>query len=132
MSNLKVNIELDNEQTTFRPGERISGRVSVEAPSMWEADFLELIIFWRTEGRGTEDTASILHEKYHDGMQNVSPQFQQSFAVQLPDMPWTYYGDLIKIHWYVGLYAKEKGESEEYLEVNFVLHPNPELLSVRK
>ena len=132
MGSLKVAIELEESKTAFRPGGVMQGSIRVDAPAAWEPEFLELVVFWRTEGRGTQDSASILHDKYHEGAEHISSPFEHPFTVRLPDMPWTYHGDMIKIHWYAGLYAKAKGEDEEFIEQNFVLHPNPEGLTLRR
>lgn len=128
MSEKVLAIEIEKPGRAFQPGETIRGRAKVGAPATWKAEYLELAIFWRTEGRGTEDTASVFQEKLHMESVLIPPDFEHRFSAPLPDMPWTYHGKLIKIHWAVGLYAKEVRNVEEFVEETFLLHPNLEIL----
>ncbi len=121
---LSVRIELDGTRREFAPGDRLGGRVSVSAPSEWEADYVDVALVWQTEGRGDEDRKAVQVEKLLEKGATAQPRFEGRFSFRIPSMPWTYDGVRMKIRWVVGVYAKPKGEGEAVSEVRVAVHPS--------
>ncbi|MCX7717259.1 MAG: hypothetical protein N2111_02500 [Candidatus Sumerlaeaceae bacterium] len=55
-----------------------------------------LIIFWRTEGFGKTDEGIALTEPLPLDAGLTSGRIERSFSVVAPQIPWTYFGRLIK------------------------------------
>jgi hypothetical protein len=102
MSNFEIQIEENKEN--FRPGEEIRGIV------LWNFDKmpspLELTLFWRTEGKGTQDIGvidTINIETAGPPKGEVSPKAeasgQKEFKFTAPTGPCSFSGTLISIIW---------------------------------
>ncbi len=90
MSN-EIGVKLN--ATAFRPGGRIEGQAGwqlARAPRK-----ARIRLFWRTEGKGTEDLQVVEQREIAD------PQAAQlvDFAFELPAMPYSYKGVLLSIRW---------------------------------
>ncbi|MFH1616135.1 MAG: hypothetical protein ABIG61_13745 [Planctomycetota bacterium] len=101
MSNL--NIKLRDDRTAFKPCEEIQGQVEWQLDS--NSDFLELSLFWRTEGKGTKDTGIVETLRFD----NPGSFGNSDFRVKLPNGPYSFSGKLISIIWNVEL-AVSKGK----------------------
>lgn len=101
MSSLEI--QLENGSSTFRPGEEISGKVT------WVLDnpafALELSLFWRTEGKGTQDIGIAETVRF----ENPGTFGTQEFSIAAPAGPYSFSGKLISILWALEL-ACEKGK----------------------
>ncbi len=79
--------------TSVRPGGRIEGQAGwqlARAPRK-----ARIRLFWRTEGKGTEDLQVVEQREI------ANPQAAQlvDFAFDLPVMPYSYKGVLVSIRW---------------------------------
>lgn len=126
MGDLTMEVRTRDGQSEFAPGDRVGGEVIVHATDQWEAELLELVLFWRTEGKGNTDTGVVASESLCSKGETISPGFSRNYSLKLPLMPQTYHGRILKIHWYIGLYAKAKGEAEQYYERSIVVRPRQE------
>lgn len=107
------------------PGGRLDGNVSILLPAGTSIASADIVVFWRTEGRGTTDEGIVLTEPLPLAGAPAGGQIEHFFSVQLPQIPWTYHGRLIKIHWFAGIYVKPIHGSEAGKDAGFVLHPDP-------
>jgi hypothetical protein len=108
MSILEIQIEENKEN--FRPGEEIRGNV------LWSFGNapvpLDLSLFWRTEGRGTQDVGIV--ETISVETQGASGQ--KDFKFTAPAGPYSFSGKLISIIWAMEL-ATTKGSDSLRKEI---------------
>jgi hypothetical protein len=93
-------ISLTLQQTELSSGDRLSGRV------LWKGDQLpkevQLVVQWRTEGRGSIDQTKV-HKI-------ILPPEGGNFSYQIPPTgPYSYDGQLIRIIWEAQAIAKVGG-----------------------
>jgi len=95
-----VAIHLDGNQREYVAGEKISGEVEVGYfGSEVELRQAEVAVLWYTEGKGDQDDGVAYLAKLWEGA--TQPMGSQRFSVQLPLLPLSYQGRLLKIHWAV-------------------------------
>lgn len=90
---MRARITLERDRAAYLPGGRVQGVVGwhVErAPKV-----IELRLFWRVEGRGSRDVAVVARQR----LSELLPEERRSFAFDLPEMPYTYYGVNFSIVW---------------------------------
>lgn len=124
----RIELECDDAARAFKPGGRLSARVKLHAPTEWRADYLDIVVFWRTEGLGDEDKGIIAKETPFDKAATVPASFEFPLAVDLPQMPWTYPGRTLKIRWFIGVFVDPKPGAEIGREFEVIVHPRPDLL----
>ena len=89
----ELTIQLENEETGYRPGERVRGKVTwslSEQPSS-----AELRLFWRTQGKGDED----LEVAKCISFDIPSRSQTEAFEFDLPTEPYSFSGKLISLIW---------------------------------
>jgi hypothetical protein len=93
-------IELQDDRTSFEPGEQISGRVTWEFDSVPRK--MELRLFWFTRGKGTEDV------QVENTVEFENPRVAESRTFQfcLPESPFSFSGKLISLIWAIELVAQ--------------------------
>ncbi|MDK2972086.1 MAG: hypothetical protein PWP23_1841 [Candidatus Sumerlaeota bacterium] len=123
MTSLSLQLTLDGEAREYAPGEFIAGRAVIEAPEAWTAKYAELALGWHTEGIGDEDKAFTAIETLAKKGETPPRRIDHPFRLEVPPMPRTYHGRLIKIHWTIGLYARAKGADEVVLELPLTIQP---------
>lgn len=94
MSNLDIEIEGGN---AFRPGEEICGRARWQLPK--NPKWLEVSLFWRTEGRGNQDMRTAERMRF----QTSGASGVKDFRLTAPSGPYSYSGTLISIIWWIQL-----------------------------
>lgn len=101
MNELKVRVEGD--KLAFQPGEEVRGEAS------WSLDddprSVELRLFWRTEGKGTQDIGVVETVPFESpGRKDLRP-----FRVRLPAGPYSFSGTLVSVVWALELVAEPGG-----------------------
>ena len=89
----ELSIDITEQKTEFRPGEKIAGTLRWNLPENPES--VELTLFWRTEGKGTQDIGVIETETF----ESPGSLGQKDFAFKLPPEPYSFSGKLISIIW---------------------------------
>ena len=125
MEGLTLSIRLDGGERRYTPGAFVGGGVVVRHFEAWQCKYMDVTLGWRTEGRGDEDCQAAVGVRLAGGGEEMSPQNERKFRLKVPQMPWTYHGVLIKIHWVVGVYARGIRGKEVSEEIPIVIHPNP-------
>jgi hypothetical protein len=112
MGNLEI--QLEENKTSFKPGEEIRGNV------LWNFNGtplpLELSLFWRTEGRGTQDIGVV----ETISIETPGASGQKDFKFTAPTAPYSFCGKLISIIWALEL-AATKGK--DALQKDLVISP---------
>ena len=110
-----LDIEIENGRTVFRPGEEILGRVKWEfgeSPAK-----LELSLFWRTQGKGSQDVGVIQTITFD----NPGGFDKRDFRLRVPDGPYSFSGKLISIIW--ALELVEPAKAKDYIRKEILYLP---------
>lgn len=91
MSDLRV--EVEGGAVAFHPGDEVRGTASWSLDE--EPTSVELRLFWRTEGKGTEDIG-VVETVPFDG---AGRQDRRDFHVRLPPAPYSFSGRLVSLVW---------------------------------
>ncbi|MFQ5611575.1 MAG: hypothetical protein ACE5H9_05525 [Anaerolineae bacterium] len=95
-----IQIVFDAERPVYEAGETIAGRIEFGTYPSLAVKQVEVSVLWHTMGKGDEDSGVILFETFlQDG--ELSASTVLPFGVQLPPLPVSYDGVLLKIHWLV-------------------------------
>jgi len=98
-----LRIETLDGTTTFRPGEPIDGLAA------WELDKkrdVTVRLFWRTEGKGTQDIGLEAEVEFEDAAATDA----QPFHFTAPQGPYSFDGRLVAIVWTLELHAGKHAE----------------------
>ncbi|MEP6668290.1 MAG: hypothetical protein ABJF10_04010 [Chthoniobacter sp.] len=90
---MSVVIQIQDRQSAFSPGDRVTGQVSWQLGAAPKN--AELRLLWRTEGRGIEDDGLV------EAIPFPNPQAVETrpFSLTLPDGPYSFSGALITLTW---------------------------------
>jgi len=96
-------IEIADGQHAFAPGERLAGSVRWRLPD--DPAWVALRLYWRTEGKGTQDVDVVTEERFEaPGRDDRRP-----FDFPLPEGPYSFSGKLITLVWGLELVAEPGG-----------------------
>ena len=94
-----LSIQIDGNQTAFRPGETVRGAIR------WQYDDrpgqIDLRLIWFTEGPGPDDVGIVDSLATDD----PSPADARSFQFRLPAGPFSYNGLSFRVRWALELLA---------------------------
>jgi hypothetical protein len=80
-------------------GGTVRGLVRLQTVDSMSCRGVDVEIGWRTSGRGDTDKAVVHTERLHEG--SIPPGgMTLEFTAELPPVPCTYHGELIKINWF--------------------------------
>jgi hypothetical protein len=111
-----LRIDLDGDERWYLPWGTIDGRAVWRLDETPEA--IELALFWRTSGKGTEDVEVVDSIRF----EAAGVAGERAFSFQLPGGPYSFSGSLITLAWAVELVALPSGRAER---VDVVLAPTP-------
>ncbi|MFO0798124.1 MAG: hypothetical protein U0804_11670 [Gemmataceae bacterium] len=108
----------------FHPGDELRGAFVLPGGPPADADSVEVSVLWHTSGKGTEDLG-VIHFQDWTTAAGTLPELPNpgTFAVRLPNTPWSYDGTLVKIHWVARVRLRFGGAGEVVAEAPFVLAP---------
>ena len=102
MSEPSVVVGFESDQRMFRPGEILSGHYRASGIDPAQLTALELSVLWHTEGKGDEDLAVHLFQRFlADEAGRLDGRQAGWFSTQLPPSPLSYDGRIVKIQWCV-------------------------------
>ena len=90
-----LELALKGDRREYTPGEAIEGVVRWSDEKTPRG--LTVSLVYRTEGRGTQDSATVAEESLAP---NGGPG-EVPFSVKAPEAPYTFDGSLISLRWYV-------------------------------
>jgi hypothetical protein len=114
MDSTAINLSLHRADGGYVPGEPITGRVAWDIADRCEKVIVRL--FWRTEGKGTQDVG-VAAEQVFD---HVSPRETRDFRFDGVASPYSFSGNLVSIIWAVEAIAEPV---HEVARAEFVLSP---------
>ena len=127
MSKCDLTIELDQPREVFHPGDTISGHVVVETDSDVRCDGLDVVLRWRTHGRGTVATGNADTVRLFEGEWTGASTLRYAFRFTVPDGPVTYHGHYLNVAWVLKAQADIPWKFDPKTEVEFTLASGTEL-----
>jgi len=100
-----IALELADGKTRYRPGEWVEGVAFWGLSSA--PGSIEVRIYWRTQGKGTQDLEIVRNVKFTQ----VGLEDRRPFRLQLPAAPYSFSGKLITLAWGVEIVVEPAGES---------------------
>jgi hypothetical protein len=88
-----ITVATYEDKRTFRPGEKVSGKVLWILDDRPEA--FEIRLFWYTEGKGTQDVEIVDVMKIDSSAEHR----EDEFSFTLPNGPYSFSGKLISLLW---------------------------------
>ena len=85
----------------FEPGAIVQGSVQITPEQDLNCRHVFARLQWRTEGRGDEDKGIAAEQDLFQGLLPGGLPRHHSFHLRLPDQPWSYAGQLVRIVWEV-------------------------------
>lgn len=131
MDDMMISIRIEEGRTEFRPGEVIEGQVNIRAGAPWTAQYAQVLLAWRTEGKGDEDSATAAGMNLYEPGASIPPNDEKNFRFTVPAMPWTYRGNFLKIHWTIVAIVDPKPGKEIVESIDIIVHPHPEIFHHR-
>jgi hypothetical protein len=115
-------LTLARQQTSYQPGETLSGTYCTGPCDLDEVKSVELSVLWRTEGKGDEDMAVHFFQRFEP----ASVEWREMsrplpFSTRLPNSPLSYDGVILKIRWLVRLRVFMRRGRDTIEEVAFQL-----------
>jgi hypothetical protein len=111
----------------YTSGDELSGVFVIAGGPPADTRSVELSVLWRTSGKGTEDIGVVHYQAWtpEDGTLTALPN-PNTFTARLPRTPWSYDGELVKIHWLARLrlrYGRPGDTQEVVRDAEFTLVP---------
>ncbi|MGD8848469.1 MAG: arrestin family protein [Anaerolineales bacterium] len=106
MTDVKIEITLEGSEfgrvaKHYAPGDVVQGSVQITPDKDLNCRHIYARLQWRTEGRGDEDKQVVAEQDLFQGELRGSMPRHHSFLLRLPDQPWSYAGQLVRIVWEV-------------------------------
>jgi hypothetical protein len=99
-----MRLTLDDPSGHYQPGQRLSGRFMVDGTKPWAVRAAELSVLWYTAGQGEEDFSVHYFDRLVDEPgRPLDLRVPRRFATELPQSPWSYDGQIVKVCWCVRL-----------------------------
>jgi hypothetical protein len=96
----ELSVEIENGKLAFKPGEEVRGHASWTLDA--DPESVEVRLFWRTEGKGTQDV-EIVDSKAFEG---PGLKDRREFRLKIPSGPYSFAGKLVAIVWSVEVVAE--------------------------
>jgi hypothetical protein len=120
---IETRLEIEGDRNSAPPGATITANVALHATRPWTVKRAELALAWYTEGRGMADEAVVQRVELFPPGSEAPATFRRSYPVAIPPVPWTYHGNLVKIHWVLQLVVQHKGGPEQITDLPLQVHP---------
>lgn len=96
----QLEILIESDRGLVKPGSAVRGGFRVLSDGPLPVERVELSVLWYTDGKGDMDQGVVHNETLAPG-ETLTPDRAFPFKVEVPLAPWSYSGQLIKIHWVV-------------------------------
>lgn len=122
MTERSVAIRFGDGRRAYEPGELLVADYELDSALGDEVQSVEWSVFWRTEGKGDEDS-----EHVHDttfaasDADAVRSPADSGLKLRLPQTPLSYEGVIVKIRWWVSLRVRLASGEELSDEADFQL-----------
>ncbi len=126
MTTPAIRITFDTSSGNYQPGDRLTGRYTVEGTQFRPAKAVELSVLWYTSGKGEEDMSVHHFERAVDEPNRpLDIRVPRRFSTMLPMSPLSYDGVIVKVCWCVRIRVFLPQGQETLSEVVFRLGDVP-------
>ena len=101
MPSCELTIHLDEDRSTFRGGETVTGAVEVRTDSDVQCKALTVDCRWETHGKGNRARGNSREVTLFEGEWRAGTVKRYAFAFQLPHGPFTYHGHYLNLGWFI-------------------------------
>lgn len=102
MTTAAIKITFDSPNAQYQPGDRLTGRYTVEGTDFRPARAVELSVLWYTSGKGEEDMSVHHFERLVDEPSRpLDLRVPRRFSTVMPPSPLSYDGVIVKVCWCV-------------------------------
>jgi len=126
MAKCDLTIEIDDNRTTYLPGDQVSGSVVVVTDGDIKCDDLSIELNWATHGKGNTARGSDPSQTLFTGNWSSGVVQRYPFSFTLPDGPVTYHGKYLNVGWFVRARADVPWKIDPKAEAEIALVPDPE------
>jgi hypothetical protein len=116
-------ILLEVINTDLQPGDEVAGAFAIPEGLPTHTESVEFSILWHTSGKGTEDLNVLFYREWKKNKSLDDLPSPYTFTVRLPQTPWSYDGELIKIHWLARVRLRYGKNEEAVKDVPFMVWP---------
>ncbi len=111
---MSVSLTINQDQTLFRPGEKLAGTAEWQLDK--EVRAVEVRLIWFTSGKGTQDVTIVDRRRWDTPVL----MRRETFEFTLPEGPQSFSGKLISLAWALELVIEK---ADETARVEFLLSP---------
>lgn len=124
MTSCNLQLELDQPQKKFLPGETVAGTLTVDVTDDCTCNALTVKRLWKTHGKGTQNEGGEQLQVFaEDERWSSGEVFEYEFSFDVPPGPYTYRGDLINVDWYIRAEADIAWGLDSDVEQDFLVVP---------
>jgi hypothetical protein len=123
MSKCDLEIEIEGENRTFRPGDPIKGRLTVRVDADCTCRALTLEAGWKTHGKGNRTSGSGPVDLLDAGEWKTGKEESYPFCLTAPSGPVSYHGHYLNVDWVVRARADIPWAIDPKAEEEFLLLP---------
>jgi hypothetical protein len=116
-----IEIQLDNPERAYKPGERIKGSVEILPGTDMKCRRVTLTARWSARGKGPEDAADYETITFPGGAWRNNEKVSHPFDFPAPQAPLSYKGELFDIRWYLTANADLPATKDASAVVKFQL-----------
>jgi len=116
----KATITITVDRQSYAPGGNVTGLVRIETPDALKINKVDVMLEWKTSGKGDKDSAQIDVQEIVKGGQ-IDGLVEVPYSLMLPAAPCSYHGRLIKIEWCVKVRIDRPWAFDIYGEWPFVV-----------
>jgi len=113
----ELKIATRNDVTAFQPGQEISGAAGWKLDK--KVDWIEIRLFWYTDGKGTEDVQVVDTIRFDNPLQEAA----EPYRLVAPDFPYSFSGTLISLMWAIEIVLASGSDAAR---VDLVIAPKAE------
>jgi hypothetical protein len=101
VANFRLRLEFDNAQKRYQAGGTVSGRVVVDVEKDCEAYDLEVVLGWKTTGKGDRFVSDTDRQEIKLGEWKAGDNHAFPFELKLSHWPVSHIGNVVSVHHFV-------------------------------
>jgi hypothetical protein len=122
MSKCDLSIELESRAVRYQPGDVVRGHVLVDVDAECACKKLNIVLQWRTHGRGNPAKGEPLKQTLFEGAWRSGEQLRHPFEFTLPAGPLSYHGEVLNVDWYINATADIPWTLDPKAEIEIFVH----------
>jgi hypothetical protein len=125
MAKCDLSIHLDDDKTSYRGGDTVTGTVEVRTDAEVQCKALTVECQWRTHGKGNTARGRAQRLDLAQGIWPPGAIQRYAFSFELPHGPFTYHGHYLNIGWFIRAQADIPWALDPKAEQEIGVEPNP-------